>query len=190
MVQPGFIESVFQDLNLLSDSKTKDIPANDILYPDKTVHPRQSSWNYCSVIGKFNFIVKNTWMLLIQSNRVPWISHKMHYILAMKNMHLPLHPTNDSKFDMFVNADFAGMWHREYSELCKCSLSWIGYIITYCRCPIRHWASMLLIEIALSTTESKYIALSIATQQLLPLHCLVAELHKHSLRVVTWKFSK
>ncbi len=39
MSQPGLIDFVLQDLNLLSDSKTKDTPAMSILYPDTDGHP-------------------------------------------------------------------------------------------------------------------------------------------------------
>ncbi len=38
-----------------------------------------------------------------------------HYLLATKEKALILHPTNSFKLDMFVDADFAGMWHHEYS---------------------------------------------------------------------------
>jgi hypothetical protein len=81
---------------------------------------------------------------------------------------------------MYVDADFAGMWHHEYAELRNCTLSRTGYIITYCGCPI-HWSSKLQNEIALSTTESEYTALSMATRELIPLHCLVTEIHHNSL---------
>jgi len=81
---------------------------------------------------------------------------------------------------MFVNADFAGMWHREYSELRECALSRTGYVITHCGCPV-HWASKLQSEIALSTTDSEYIALSMASRELLPLRHLVTEFHQHGL---------
>ncbi len=76
---------------------------------------------------------------------------------------------------MYMYADSAGMWHQEHAELCNCALSRTGYIITYCGCPI-HWASKLQTEIALSTTESEYIALSVATRELLPLQRLVTEI--------------
>lgn len=81
---------------------------------------------------------------------------------------------------MYIDTDFAGMWHQAHAELCDCALSWTGYIITYCGCPI-HWASKLQTEIALSTTESEYIALSMATRELLPLHQLVTEIHQNGL---------
>lgn len=63
---------------------------------------------------------------------------------------------------MYVDADFAGWWHKEYSHLCNSVLSRTGFIVLFCRCPIS-WCSKLQYEIALSTTESEYIALSTAT---------------------------
>jgi len=89
-----------------------------------------------------------------------------------------LHPNQNFKLEMFLDEDFSGMWHRGYSELRECALSRSGYIITYCGCPI-HWASKLQSEIALSTMESEYIALSMASRKLL--HRLVLELHKQGL---------
>jgi hypothetical protein len=81
---------------------------------------------------------------------------------------------------MYVDADFAGLWHQQHSHLRESVLSHTGYIITYCGCPI-HWVSKLQSEIALSTTESEYIALSMATRELLPLCHLLQEIHNHGL---------
>jgi len=193
MTQPGFIESVLADLNLLSDSKPKDTPSVGILYPDRDGIPRQETWNYRSVIGKLNYIAQNTHpdisFAVHQCARYSASPTALHdlavkrigrYLLATKDKGIVMHPTQDFKLDMFVDADFAGIWHREYSELRECALSRTGYITTYCGCPI-HWASKLQSEIALSTTESEYIALSMASRELLPLRRLTAELHKHGL---------
>lgn len=62
---------------------------------------------------------------------------------------------------MHVDADFAGTWHQEFAHLCDSVLSQTGLVITYCGCPIT-WSSKLQSEIALSTTEAEYIALSMA----------------------------
>jgi hypothetical protein len=83
------------------------------------------------------------------------------YLLATKDKGLILHPKHDFRLDMFVDADFAGRWHHENSHLRDCALSRTGFVIMYCGCPI-HWASKLQSEIALSTTESEYMALSMA----------------------------
>jgi hypothetical protein len=91
-----------------------------------------------------------------------------HYLLATKDKGLILHPTKIFKLDMFMDADFAGVCHQEHSEMRDCALSRTGYIFTYCGCPI-HWASKLQSKIALSTTEAEYIALSMASRELLTL---------------------
>jgi hypothetical protein len=60
MAQPGLIESILHDLNLLHDSKTKDTSALGILHPDHYGHPCQETWNYRSVIDKLNYLAQNT----------------------------------------------------------------------------------------------------------------------------------
>jgi hypothetical protein len=55
-------------------------------------------------------------------------------------------------------------------------LSHTGYIITYAGCPL-HWVSCLQIEIALSTAEAEYIAISQPLRDVLPLISLLEELH-------------
>ena len=102
------------------------------------------------------------------------------YLLFTKDKGIIMTPTQDFRLDMYIDADFAGMWHQEHSALHDSVLSRTGHIITYCGYPI-HWASKLQSEIALSTTEAEYIALSMATRELLPLCCLLQEIHKHGL---------
>jgi len=80
---------------------------------------------------------------------------------------------------MHVDADFAGRWHCEFSELRDSVLSRSGYVISFCGCPVV-WASKLQTEIALSTTESEYIALSTATCDLLPLWRILQDIHNLS----------
>jgi hypothetical protein len=80
---------------------------------------------------------------------------------------------------MFVDADFAGRWHKEFSQLRENVLSRTGYVVTFCGCPIS-WASKLKSKIALSTTESEYIALSAATRELLPLRRILQDIMSHT----------
>jgi hypothetical protein len=49
------------------------------------------------------------------------------------------------------------------------------YVILYQGCPI-HWGSKLQTEIALSTTEAEYIALSMGARELIPIRHLLREL--------------
>jgi hypothetical protein len=62
---------------------------------------------------------------------------------------------------MLVDADFAGHWHKEYSELLESVLSRTGNVIAFCGCPVT-WYTKLQSEITRSTTENEYVALSTA----------------------------
>jgi hypothetical protein len=48
-----------------------------------------------------------------------------------------------------------------------------------------HWASKMQIEIALSTTETEYIALSQAMMEVLPIMWLIQEAQDHDINVIT-----
>jgi hypothetical protein len=100
-------------------------------------------------------------------------------LLETRDKGLILKPTTDLSLDMYVDADFAGRWHKEYAELRDSVLSRTGYVITFCGCPVTR-SSKLQTEIALSTTESEYIALSTATHDILPLRRILQDIAQHS----------
>jgi hypothetical protein len=97
------------------------------------------------------------------------------YLFATKDRGLIYKPASTETLDMYVDADFAGTWHKEFSHLRDSVLSRTGFVILYQGCPI-HWGSKLQSEIALSTTEAEYIALSMATRELIPLRRVLREL--------------
>jgi hypothetical protein len=101
------------------------------------------------------------------------------YLLATADKRLVLKPSADMALNMYVDADFAGRWHKEYSELRDNVLSRTGYVILFCDCPVV-WCSKLQSEIALSTTESKYIALFTALRDLLPLRRILHDISTKS----------
>ncbi len=53
----------------------------------------------------------------------------------MKDKGLLLRPTPDGDLDMFVDADFTGRWHKEYSHLHENVLSCTGFVITFVVAP-------------------------------------------------------
>ena len=90
---------------------------------------------------------------------------------------LVLKPTGDHCLNAYVDSNFAGLWSHATCQLHDSAISCTGYVILYCGCPI-HWVSKLQSEIALSTTEAEYIALSMCLHDLLPMHTLLSELSK------------
>ena len=187
MVQSGLINSIISDVGA-TDCKPSYTPSDQVLHPDTNGPPRREKWNYRSVIGKLNFLAQNTRpdisMAVHNCARFcskPTQLHEMavkricRYLLHTKDKGIIMNPIGDYRLNMFVDADFAGAWHKEFSQLRDSVLSRTGFLITYCGCPVT-WSSKLQSEIALSTTEAEYIALSMATRQLIPLRRIMEEI--------------
>jgi len=92
----------------------------------------------------------------------------IRYLQATQQQGIIMKPSTNLTLNMYVDSNFAGMWHKEHSHLRNNVLSRTGYVIFFVGCPVT-WVSKLQTEITLSTAESEYIALSTATQDLLPL---------------------
>ena len=103
------------------------------------------------------------------------VKHIARYLLATRTKGLILRPNKSFTLNMFVDANFTGHWHKEFSHLHDSVLSCTGYVVTFCGCPIS-WASKLQSEITLSTTESEYIALSSTTREILPLRWILNDI--------------
>jgi hypothetical protein len=136
MTQPGLIESVLQDLHLVPGSHTKDTPAMGILHPDRSGHPCEDKWNYHSVIGKLNYLAQNTRPDLsfavhqcARYSTNPTALHEFavkrigRYLLLTRDKGLIMSPRQDFCLDMFIDANFASLWHKDYAELRECALS-------------------------------------------------------------------
>ena len=194
MTQTGLIESILTDLGL-SECRTKPIPAREILHPDRDGVERieAEKWKYRSVIGKMNYLAMNTRPdiafavhqcakfcnnpKLLHEKAVKYIGK---YLAETRDKGIILRPEANGQLDAYVDADFAGRWHREFAQLRESVLSRTGYVITYCGCPVT-WSSKLQTEIALSTTESEYIALSTMMRTLLPMRQMLKEINSKSL---------
>jgi len=194
LTQPGLIDSVLTDLGLLTDEHVhgKYTPSSAILHQDTDGAPRHDNWNYRSVIGKLNFIAANTRPDIsfavhqcAKFSHHPRLLHEKavkhigRYLYLTRDKGLILRPQPDHALNAYVDADFAGRWSKAYSHLRDNSLSRTGYVLLYCGCPIS-WVSKLQTEIALSTTEAEYQALSTCMRDVLPLRTLIQELATHS----------
>ncbi len=102
---------------------------------------------------------------------VKWLGR---YLKGTKDKGMILKPTGTS-FDIYIDANFAGNWKQSKAESQDTAHSQHGYIILYAGCPIL-WASQLQMEIALSSTESKFIGLSTALHATIPIMESVKEL--------------
>lgn len=138
-------------------------------------------FNYRSVIGMAMFLCNNTRldcaMAVHQCARFgsnPKRTHEIalkrvgRYLLGTANRGLIIRPTQEMNLDCFVDADFCGVFNLEDGHDPRSVRSRTGFVITLGDVPVL-WKSKLQPQIALSTMEAEYIALSTALRSLLPL---------------------
>jgi len=86
-----------------------------------------------------------------------------------------LHPSDTASFDCWVDASHAAEWNRSTAvDDAATAKSRMGYVVLYANCPLL-WSSKLQTEIALSSTEAEYIALSQSMREVIPLMALMKE---------------
>ena len=111
----------------------------------------------------------------------PMLSHERaikrigRYLLKHPKRGLIFEPIESRGIECFVDADFAGGWSQADADNAENVMSRTGYVIMYAGCPIL-WCSKLQTEIALSTAEAEYIALSQAMRQVIPMMNLITEI--------------
>ncbi len=94
---------------------------------------------------------------------------------GVKDNGLSFTKSNNLDLNLYVDADFAGLWKYEDEQDPVCVKSRTGYVITLGNSPVS-WVSKLQTEIALSTTEAEYIAMSQEMRDLLPMRTMLEEI--------------
>jgi hypothetical protein len=84
-------------------------------------------------------------------------------------------PTVKFTMDLYVDADFCRLFHREEDRDPNVARSRAGWIILLCGCPMI-WRTFLMDHITQSTTEAEYSALTSALRTFLPLKLMVEEI--------------
>jgi hypothetical protein len=99
-----------------------------------------------------------------------------------KRQRLILDPKEDS-FDCWVEASHASEWSSSTAmDVPNTARSSMGYMTCYAGCPMI-WASKMWTEIALSSTEAEYIALSQSIRETLPIRWLLEEVQNRRIKV-------
>jgi hypothetical protein len=105
------------------------------------------------------------------------------YLLGTKDKGLIMKP-NQEGMECWVDAAHAFEWNNKTASSDPSrARSSMGYMITYAGCPM-HWSSKMQTEIALSTTEAEYIALSQAMREVLPITWLMEEAKQQGIPVL------
>ena len=151
--------------------------------------PRKATWNYRQANGMLNYLQATSRPELAfavhQCARFaidPKLSHERaikriaRYLLDSKDRGIVYLIDQSRGIECHVDASFAGEWDKSDADNPDNLLSRTGFVISYAGCPIM-WMSKLQTEIALSTAEAEYIALSQAMRQVIPLMNLLREIN-------------
>ena len=188
--QPHLISRIL-DTVVLTDKRMHDTPAEprQLLTKDCDGEQRKQSWSYRSVIGMFGYLCITRPEILFAVHQCarfsidPKLCHEIavkrivRYLKRTPSDGLILTPDFTSGVTCYVDADFAGAWDKCDTQDPSSVYSRTGYVILYANCPII-WVSKLQTEVALSTTEAEYIALSQAMRDLIPFMTLVEHVSK------------
>ena len=190
--QPFLISRIIEALSF-NPTTTKGARGNTpaaypLLSKDSDGPIGKAEWKYRAVIGMLSYLQGTTRpdiaMATHQCARFcidPKLSHEqavkriVRYLLDSKDKGLIFRPDLSKGLECYVDADFAGGWRDGDQESPESVLSRTGFVIIYAGCPVT-WTSKLQSEIALSTTESEYIALSTAMREVIPFLNLMQEI--------------
>lgn len=185
--QSGLIDKVLTTCGM-TNCNTKETPCNqDPLGTDPNGEPVTGKFDYASAVGMLMYLCSNTrpdiQYAVHQCARFTHFPKKTHedaitricrYLQGTKEQGMRFKPDGELKLDCYVDADFAGLYNAEDSQDPVCVKSRTGYCLTLGSCPLI-WVSKLQTEVALSTTEAEYIALSQAMRDLIPMRRLLQE---------------
>ncbi len=188
MTQEGLIAKILKAVGM-EECNTKATPAGMTpLGSDENGEPFNETWEYPVVVGMLLYLSGNSrpeiQFAVHQCARFTHNPRKSHanaikricrYLAGTKHRGLEFRPTKHLELDCYCDADFAGLWRHEDEQDPACVKSRTGYLITLGNCPVT-WVSKLQTEIALSTLEAEYIALSQSIRDLLPMRRLLQEI--------------
>ncbi|MGH3056422.1 MAG: hypothetical protein ACRDL7_15720 [Gaiellaceae bacterium] len=186
--QPYLIQKILEATGMTACNSRTTPALTEPLGKDPEGDEQKDHWSYPSVIGMLMFFHANTRPHIsfavhqcARFNHDPKRSHEeavkqiCRYLMGTKDQGIKFRPTGKFVLDCYVDADFAGLWKAEDSQDPTCVRSRTGYVLIFGGCPLL-WVSKLQTEIALSTTEAEYIALSQSMRDLIPLKSLITEI--------------
>ena len=191
MSQPFLIRRVIQFLSL-DENKTRgrDTPVGKpLLNKDLDGSPRKHQWLYRGAVGMLSYLCNSVrpeiQMAVHQTARFsvnPMRSHELainrigRYLVDNPDRGMVYNVDKTKGLEVYVDADFAGGWSAADANSADNVLSRTGFVICYANCPVI-WCSKLQTEIALSTAEAEYIALSHSLREAIPIQNLSKEIN-------------
>jgi hypothetical protein len=188
MLRQEYLTKQIIELLGLSNARPKSTPVSKPLGKHLDTPMGSGSFNYRSAVGMLLYLGNNTRpdcsfgiSQLARYSNAPREIHEQavkrigRYLLGTLEGGIVFKPSEFPSLDTYVDADFGGLWQYEDLEDEDCVRSRTGFVVTLGECPV-YWSSKLQTEIATSTMEAEYIALSTSMKVLIPLRSLHHEI--------------
>ena len=187
--QKGLIKKTLEAAGMM-DCNPNSTPATQVaLGADKDGPDFDERWNYRGICGMLLYLSTNTRpdisyavSQVCRFGHNPKKSHAsavktiLRYLKKTQDKGLIVKPWNQQvNLDLYVDADFCGLFGREDPRDVNSVRSRTGYIVILCGWPII-WKSQLQTCLSQSTLEAEYTALSSALKVFLPLKWLTQEM--------------
>jgi hypothetical protein len=194
MTQPGLTHQIVKALKI-DHLPPKRTPAkHGALGKDEDGEAAHGEYSYPSMIGMLGYLQghsrSDTTFATSQCARFIHCTKRSHeeslerigqYLKATGDKGLILHPKSHEgrlDIDCYVDANFAGLWGYEDKQDPYCVKSRTAYVIFIAYCPVL-WVSRLQTDIATSTMEAEYSALSTVIRDVLPIKMLATEISEN-----------
>ncbi len=159
--------------------------------------PFDLDFNYRSAVGKLNYLSQTTrpdilyathqiakYSLHLRQPHGEAILYLVCYLKKMRNLGLKFKPDSKKVVKCYCDTDFSGSLNKEFAPVNPNTVkSQTGWIIFYAGYPVS-WASNFQSQVALSTTEAKYIAMSQVLCNVIPIMNLLQEMRERDFKVI------
>ena len=191
LTQTGLINKVLKEADM-ENCNTVNTPAlTTPLGIDKLGEPFKEDWDYASIVGMLMYLANNSrpdiayavhqcarFTHCQRNSHSVAIKRILRYLQGTKTKGMFIEPSQKLQVDCYVDADFAGLWGVEDDQNPICVKSRTGYLIMFMGCPLQ-WVSKLQTQIALSTMEAEYIALSQSMRDLIGIREIIREMKNY-----------
>jgi hypothetical protein len=185
LTQTGLTKRIVEALNVDQQPRKFTPATREPLVKNIDGDPPNGTYSYASVIGMLQYLHSHSrpdiTFAVSQCARFIHHTRRTHeealerignYLKGTIDKGLILKPnTGVLDIDCYVDADFAGLWPLEDHQDPSCVKSRTGFVICISNCPVI-WSSKLQTDIALSTMEAEYNALSMSMREVIPLQRL------------------
>jgi hypothetical protein len=170
------------------------------LHAFKDEPPFDLNFNYRSAVGKLNYLAQTTRPDIMyvthqiakyssdsRQSHGETILYLVRYLKKTHDLGLKFKPDPKKGFECYCDTNFFGNWNKAFAAVDPSTAkTQSGWIIFYAGCPVS-WASKNQSQVALSTTEAEYIAMSQSLCDVIPVMNMLEEIRKRDFQVICTK---